>query len=1064
MGGIDARAIPGYTPEPMHIRTKTLLMALSGAALLTAAWWVVIDLVIAPRFIALEQREAKTHLERLRQLVQRQQNVLLEKSGDWALWDDAFRFVQDGNQAFRDANLISTTCQSMRINQVAYVGFDGRVIGMGASDLTTGQLPDRPPLADLDIRPEGTILSAARAGAQGAGFLPTPDGPVLLAFAPVRQSDGSGVPQAAVIFLRRLDASKLLEWSELLQLPVTWESWKEEIPSIVLLNDETLEVRHGIRDLAGEPLGIARLTAGRDIARVGHQSAIDLLLIGVAVAVLMSVLMVVALEMLVIRRLARLAREVARLDQAGTVTVDGSDEVTILAQTVVATLARATRAAAEATLEQRRFAALFQRSGDGILIIERGQVVEANRSAMVLFGPQIIGQSYDDILPVPSGRQTVIRSHGSPTAPSRDLVLRGAQGHPLPAEIREAAIDIDGRDCLAVLIRDLREQQAAEREIRLLASVIDSTSDLVLILTADGQPHVANAALRRIQTQESTGSWGQDLFASAHQEAMTGHLRTSLQEPWRGDALLVGNLPVSAVAFPIHDNLGKATHLALVMRDISREREREAAITRAREEAEQAAEAKANFLAVMSHELRTPLNGVIGMTSLLARTVMNPVQTDYVRTIADCADGLLHQINDVLDLSRLDAQAINFERIAVDVRAIVEEALAICTPKAAEKNLELGFIGGRLVPREGDPNRIRQILVNLIGNAVKFTTSGHIAVRATDMVDGHLRLSVEDTGIGILPEIQAHLFTPFVQADSSMTRQFGGTGLGLAISRRLARQMHGDITVSSLVGRGSTFTLTLPLMVTGAPAVPADLRHRTFRLWEAHPLATEVLQDLLGACGATVRTSDLTTEDLSGEITLIAVEHLISTKFPGRVRMIAVAPLGFHGEVPAGIPVIHRPVRLATLQDALVAGDTAALPAPSPEDPHALHILVVDDNATNRSMVQAMLELNGAVVTEAADGQQALTLLARHRYDLVLMDGQMPVLDGFEAVRRWRAVESRESRPRTAIVALTALALSGDDARCRMAGMDDYLTKPFTVSRLADMVRKWTGPTSPGVG
>ena len=221
----------------------------------------------------------------------------------------------------------------------------------------------------------------------------------------------------------------------------------------------------------------------------------------------------------------------------------------------------------------------------------------------------------------------------------------------------------------------------------------------------------------------------------------------------------------------------------------------------------------------------------------------------------------------------------------------------------------------------------------------------------------------------------------------------------------------------------------------------------------------QVLQDLLGACGANVRVADLATEDLPGGITLIAVEHLASIKPPGLLRMIAVASLGFHGEIPAEIPVLHRPVRLAPLRAALAAGDAVArATAPLPEDPHALHILVVDDNPTNRAMVQAMLELGGAVVTEADDGQQALTLLTRHRYHLVLMDGQMPVLDGFEAVRRWRAMESRESRPRT------ALALGGEDERCQTAGMDDYLTKPFTVSRLADMVRKWTGPTSPDVG
>jgi signal transduction histidine kinase/CheY-like chemotaxis protein len=738
--------------------------------------------------------------------------------------------------------------------------------------------------------------------------------------------------------------------------------------------------------------------------------------------------------------------------------VDGDDEIALLAKAVGDAVHRTTAASERATHEHRRFTALFQRSLDAVLMIEDGRVVEANRAAHDLLGTGLTGRQYVDLLPAPSGSRAAIRSHASPTSPARELALAGVDGQLIPVEIREIVMAIDGRDCLAVLIKDLREVRAAEREQRLLASVIDSTSDLVLILDVRGRPHSANGALRLALGRDPAEDWAADLMPPEQRERFRLVLEGARSNPWRGEAILagIGPLPVSAVAFPIHDHQGEATHLALVMRDMRAEVEREAALHAAREEAEAAAKAKASFLAVMSHELRTPLNGVIGMASLLDRTPMSTTQADYVRTISVCAEGLLAQINDVLDLTRLESDGVVLEHLPIDVRTLAEDVLGICAPRAAEKGLELILDAPALPTVEGDPSRLRQALVNLVGNAVKFTPTGHVLLRIRHE-PGRLQLAVEDTGIGMAPEVLKRLFTPFVQADESMTRRFGGTGLGLAISRRLVRLMGGDIAVHSATGSGSCFTISLP-MSGGGVTPPANLRGLRVLVIDHRPAVAAAQAGLLTSCGAVVRRADRSTAPMPGEILLAAGDHPGTRALLAEVGGVGTVPLGYAEQLPPNIRLLHRPVRLMALQNAL----TTATPVPTPATATPAStgrpvVLVVEDNETNRLMVRAMLELTNCDVVDADNGLQALERLRTQRFDVVLMDGQMPILDGFEAVRQWRDIEKAEGRPRTPVVALTAMAMAGDDARCTAAGMDDYLTKPFTVDRLTAVIRRWVG-------
>ena len=687
---------------------------------------------------------------------------------------------------------------------------------------------------------------------------------------------------------------------------------------------------------------------------------------------------------------------------------------------------------------------------------------------------------------------------------------------------------------LSVYFRDVTQARASRQRLELLEACVSQLNDIVMIIDLERRIVFVNEALVRVTGYSREEAIGQtpDLFRGALSDQQeVARMREAMDARRPAVAELVNynkdgtwywaEVGVAPVGFSGEG----VSHFVMIKRDVTQRRRdqktlemsnadlearvdaRTAELNLAREQAEEANRAKSSFLATMSHEIRTPMNGVIGMIDVLEQTPLRSSQIDLVKTVRESAHALLSIVDDVLDFSKIESGQFQVDSEPMDVAAVVDSVCESLAHGAEAAGVALRLFTDPELPAStiGDAARLRQVLVNLVGNAVKFSTgpdrSGTVSIRARlcELVAqrADIEITVADDGIGMDDETLSRIFRPFIQADAGTTRRFGGSGLGLSISRRLVELMGGSIGVRSALGSGSTFTvrLSLPCAAASPPAVPAtpDLRGLAcLLLGDAAGVADDLARYLTHA-GASLRCAPAPSDagpwiascPAEGSVVVIVaagesahhalaacLEHARSRP-AARLAFVLVGrgrrhvPRERSGDVFAlDGAVTTRTVFLRTV--ARAAGragddvepaeppgfDTAPVALDGPDaDPARRRVLIAEDNEINQRVLRKQLSLLGLVADVAATGREALELLARNDYGLLVTDLHMPVMDGYELAQAIRRAESGQRR--LPIVALTANAVKGEAKRCRDVGMDDYMTKPLQLAHLRAMLTKW---------
>jgi len=1021
----------------MTLRKKTLAAIGVTLVVLVALLETTARQILRRSFGHLETESVQRDVQRAVNALQNVIAGLNSKAGDWSNWDDTYEAVETGDPAYEASNLTATAFVDLQVHLIVIVNTRGELVYGKFYDFRSGAPRAPAAIFQQQVPPGDELLQPMHTGEGIAGIRMLPEGPLMFAARPILTSAGTGPPRGTLIMGRFLDEAECARLSAMTELTLTLQAPDAaELPAdmrraaaalgpgqavvVQPLSDEAVAGYTLVRDLQGQPALVLRAQTNRGIHRHGQLSTRALLGAVVVAGLVFGALTLVLVERLVLARVAGLSAAVQAIaavgDFSARVAAPGADELASLAGTVNGLLAAA-QESERALCESQRHITTLMSNLPGMAYRCRNApdwpmefVSEGSRELTGYHPAQLTGQGgrpFGELIH-PDDREHVWREVQAALAQGRSFrityrIIAGSgeekwvweQGRGVHAPTG-ALLALEG------FIVDVTDTKRLEEAVRAAneynRSLIEASLDPLFIINRDGNITDINAA-----AQAATGRPRAELLGTAFARLASdaAQARRAYEQAFeRGAAWDFplelrhadgGLTPVLCNASVYRDFAGNVVGVCLAARDITERRRAECEWERANAAAAAANRAKSEFLANMSHEIRTPMSAILGYIELVADGCekrcdfgRSPLG-QYVDTINRNARYLLQLLNDILDLSRIEAGKMQLEIVPCALLELLADVETLMQVRATAKNLTLRFTGDGLLPEviATDPTRLRQILVNLVGNAIKFTERGSVTVVARLVEappDGstttagappaqgcaagpRLHLAVQDTGIGIGPEQLERLFEPFSQADSSINRKYGGSGLGLSISRRLTEMLGGELTVESQPGVGSTFHVTIPV----------------------GPLESVSLVEYRRAAPAAIRTSQPAVPRLRGRV------------------------------------------------------------------------LLVEDGPDNQRLLATLLTRAGAEVTTAENGALAIEAVQRaiasgRPFGVILMDMQMPVLDGYRATQRLR-----QQSYRGPIVALTAHAMASDREKCLAAGCDDYMTKPIERERLLLLVARYLG-------
>jgi two-component system, sensor histidine kinase and response regulator len=1004
----------------MSLSRKTLVATLGMTIGLLAIVVIVSQMFFLKSFENLENRDTQKNTQRAVEALNAQIVSLDTLTHDWAVWDDTYQFVQDQNQNYVDINTTDESFMSSRLNLILIVDPSGNVVFSKTFDLEKEAEISLP--ADLNqYLANQTLVSHQALDSTITGIIQLNADPLIVASRPILTSNGEGPIAGTIIMGRFLNAAILTGLADTTHLSISsFQLSSANLPPDVKLANQSLVQGNSIvvkalsndevagytliNDITGNPVLLFRVDLPRDIVAQGRTTLLWLGLVLILIGVATCLMYMTVLKKMVLSRMATLSKDVSGIGSKGDISkrihMSGKDELGVLSQNINSML-DALEKSQQLNVEREKALAISEAQYRGVV----------------------------------------------DTAPL-GISVTDPEGHCLSAN--RAMFEMFGYDSA----EEFTKMPIAERYFR-----VEDRQHFVDLLQRDG-------VVKNFEVQLKHKD-GRLLWCN-----LSGIIRK--------------------------DENGKS-QLTAIVEDITNRREMEVALKEAKESAESATRAKSEFLAHMSHEIRTPMNAIVGFSHLALKTELSLKQQDYLNKIQSSADTLMGILNDVLDLSKVESGKIELETANFHLDQVLNNLGNMFSAKVAEKGLSMQFKTAPDVPLalNGDSLRLSQILNNMVSNAVKFTSTGQIEV-STELISqtsdkAKLKFSISDTGIGMTPDQLARLFQPFTQADSSTTRKYGGSGLGLIISKQLANLMGGDITVESTPGVGSTFAVTVLVGIQSkadqikARIIPSSLRGLRVLVADDDADYKEIMQDMLidMKFEVTAVTSgqaalkelegadrpydlvilDWRMPDMDGFETARRIRG--NLKLPKSPKIFIITAYGREEVVQQtrllGLDAfLVKPVSYSIVLDTIMETfcreqvcqiDYTTSVAES-EVLKGKKVLVVEDNEINQQVARELLEAFGLSVEIASNGKEAVAMVSQpdHGYDAVLMDLQMPEMDGYQATAVIRADHKQDKLP---VIAMTAHAMQTEVRRCLDVGMNDCVTKPIDPEKLKSVLTRW---------